>query len=585
MEYSSLKKDARKHLKKHYLFFMFVCLFAAFISSEFSSSLSITNLSENIPILDKVDEHIIKIDYDSLTQIMVIPHKNIKKLNEKFVVKIFEKKIDLLNLLSKNINTNNIFVLIVQGVLSIFSTFNIATDIFIILSLIISFVFWFYVTNVFKVNSRRIFLEGRKYEKITPKRFIFLYQIKKWNKTAWTMFVVTIYQLLWSLTIVGGFIKRYSYYLVPYILAENPNIKTKDAINLSRAMMNNHKLECFYLELSFIGWIILNIVTLGIAGIFYYNPYKIATMTEFYVNLRAKAKSLKISNSELLNDKYLYEKASDEVLAKEYADIHELKKQIKPTPKIKGIRGFISDFFGIKTASKEVEDEYAKQQVLIAKVKACKNILARKRYPDRLFSIPPKKRRSYLENLNYLKHYSVISIILIFFALSFTGWIWEVSLHLIRRGVFVNRGVLHGPWLPIYGGGSILILIALNKLRKHPVVQFITTFILCGFVEYFTSCFLEAVYNIKWWDYSNYFLNLNGRIYAGGLLFFAIGGFAVVYFIAPLLDNFIEKINKKVAIPLIILLLFVYISDHIYSTYYPNTGKGISTNKQIVEKV
>ena len=306
MEYSSLKKKARKHLKKHYLFFMFVCLFAAFVSSEFSSSISITNIGENIPILEKVDSHIIKIDYNTLKQISVIPHERIKKLNEKFQIKIFDKKFDVLTIISKNINTNNIFVIIFQGILSIFSSLEFTTIILIILSLTISFIFWFYITNVFKVISRRIFLEGRIYKNITPKRFIFLYQIKRWNKAAWTMFVVTIYQLLWTFTIVGGFIKRFSYYLVPYIIAENPNIKTKDAINLSRDMMNNHKLECFYLELSFLGWVILNIFTLGLVGIFYYNPYKTATMTEFYTVVRKEAKEQKIPNVNLLNDKYLY---------------------------------------------------------------------------------------------------------------------------------------------------------------------------------------------------------------------------------------------------------------------------------------
>ena len=73
------------------------------------------------------------------------------------------------------------------------------------------------------------------------------------------MFVTSAFYSLWCLTIVGIFIKRYSYILVPYIIAENPKIKTLDAINLSRKMMDGHKWECFKLELSYIGWLILGI--------------------------------------------------------------------------------------------------------------------------------------------------------------------------------------------------------------------------------------------------------------------------------------------------------------------------------------
>ena len=58
------------------------------------------------------------------------------------------------------------------------------------------------------------------------------------------MFITFVYEFFWSLTIIGGFIKRYSYFLVPYILAENPTIKSREAIKLSRDMMNGYKFKC-----------------------------------------------------------------------------------------------------------------------------------------------------------------------------------------------------------------------------------------------------------------------------------------------------------------------------------------------------
>lgn len=80
----------------------------------------------------------------------------------------------------------------------------------------------------------------------------------------------------------------------------------------------------------------------------------------------------------------------------------------------------------------------------------------------------------------------------------------------------------------------------------------------------------------KWWDYSGYFLNLNGRISAEGLLAFGIGGIAVVYVLAPLIDNIVNRISMKILRPVCIAVASVYLVDFIYSQFYPNTGSGIT---------
>lgn len=167
-----------------------------------------------------------------------------------------------------------------------------------------------------------------------------------------------------------------------------------------------------------------------------------------------------------------------------------------------------------------------------------------------------------------------------FIILSFIGWIWEVTLHLVVDGELVNRGVLHGPWLPIYGSGGVLILILLYRFRKNPMKEAVSIVVLCGILEYFTSWYLQLVHNgQKWWDYGGYFLNLNGRICAEGLIVFALGGLAIVYLIAPMLDKIIRKINKKVLIVMCIILVSAFSLDFMYSKYEPNTGKGISDYK------
>ena len=92
---------------------------------------------------------------------------------------------------------------------------------------------------------------------------------------------------LWWLTIIGGAIKTFSYYLCGFILAENPTMKGGDAIALSRKMMNGHKWECFLLELSFVPWHLLSLATFGLSSLFYSSAYLSAARCEFYAAVRA----------------------------------------------------------------------------------------------------------------------------------------------------------------------------------------------------------------------------------------------------------------------------------------------------------
>jgi uncharacterized membrane protein len=102
-----------------------------------------------------------------------------------------------------------------------------------------------------------------------------------------TMLLRAVYIFLWScLFIVPGIIKGYSYRLVPYIIAENPEMQTKEAFRLSMEMMYGHKWHTFLLDLSFIGWEILNLFTFGILDLFYVTPYRFSTNTELYVTLK-----------------------------------------------------------------------------------------------------------------------------------------------------------------------------------------------------------------------------------------------------------------------------------------------------------
>jgi hypothetical protein len=104
-----------------------------------------------------------------------------------------------------------------------------------------------------------------------------------------TMLRTGIQLFLWSLLlIIPGIIKAYAYRMIPYILADNPNIGAKKAIGLSNQMTNGHKFKIFVLDLSFIGWYLLGMLAL-ILGILFVLPYQNATEAELYLVLRKNA--------------------------------------------------------------------------------------------------------------------------------------------------------------------------------------------------------------------------------------------------------------------------------------------------------
>lgn len=593
-----MKKNGRKVLRKHYWLFVMLCLLAAVLGTEFSSSLTTvksivkaeetpdTNMSTTgtTGINQQFSEILYAIaagETDEGQKVADdITSEQIKK-TKATPNTILGRSRGVFSSIVNGITSGSFLVSLAVGLKSLVGSNSIAVMILIILSLMILFAVWIFGISLYQVVMRRMFLEGRCYDTVYKQRALFLLKVRKWFRAGITLFVMSIYQSLWTLTIAGGIIKRYSYYLVPYIVAENPSLNAKQAITLSRKLMNGHKWECFVFDLSFIGWSVLGGLTLGLSDIFYTNPYKIAAFSEYYAQLRSIGKEKGLPYSEFLQDRYLFETADTAVLEEAYKDAVEALKKVPAAPsQLKGIHKFLSDIFGLTIWNRKDEKEYEEGQTQMIRLAYAKNALAKTVYPTRLSPVSEKSKRKWIENVHYIRNYSLWSVIMIYFFMSFVGWVWEVSLHLISDGVFVNRGVLHGPWLPIYGSGSVLILLLLNKFRKNPAIEFVAAIFVCGVVEYFTSYYLEITHDgKKWWDYSGYFLNLNGRICAEGLLTFGLGGMMIVYVLAPVLDNIIRRIPYKALIAVCILLIGSFSVDQIYSKKHPNEGKGITDYK------
>lgn len=473
------------------------------------------------------------------------------------------------------------------GIATIFRSESAAAIVMVVLLALFSLFLWFFVARVFIVIFRRMTLEARTYEQVPLSRLTFLTRAGKWMNTAWVMFVTTLTIFVWFFTIVGGVIAYYRYIMVPYILAENPSISARDAMKLSRDMMDGHKKECFVLQCTFIGWRLLGILTLGLSEVFFSNIYSAATYAEYYVYLRNMAKKEKIVNSELLNDTYLYEFADNDKIADAYEDIVAIADNPMEEPeRLSGVSGFFARNFGIVLFAGKREKEHCVYEEEQIKIERKLSIFENRIYPMRLFPGYRKSKLSKLgkyapkEYLHYTRRYSIWSIILLFFIFSFIGWGWEVFFHLYEDGVFVNRGVLHGPYLPIYGTGSIMILLLLYRLRKKPFLELGVMCVLCGTVEYMTAFVLYNIYGKEWWNYDGYFLNVDGWICAEALLLFVAGGMGVVYLIAPALDTMLSKLRLRVAIPICVVLLCVFLTDMIVCAVNPNAGAGITDYDQ-----
>jgi hypothetical protein len=153
-----------------------------------------------------------------------------------------------------------------------------------------------------EVGGRRYFVQSAQYGN-NKNCFSFGFDRQNYMGIISTMFRRAVQNFLWFLLlIIPGIVKAYAYRMVPYILADNPNIGSGRAIELSNRMTDGHKLDMFVLDLSFIGWYLLGTLALGI-GVLFVMPYENATNAELYLVLRNNAlENNWCSNEDLLLD-------------------------------------------------------------------------------------------------------------------------------------------------------------------------------------------------------------------------------------------------------------------------------------------
>ena len=155
---------------------------------------------------------------------------------------------------------------------------------FISIASILGILYTIFIGNVIVVGKNRYFIKN--HDENPELGEIFKGFKGNYLNVVKIMFLMDLKTLLWLfLFIVPGIIKAYEYSMIPYLLAENPNLSADEAFYLSKQMTTGQKADLFVLDLSFIGWIILGLICCGI-GILFVLPYPQATRAEVYLNLK-----------------------------------------------------------------------------------------------------------------------------------------------------------------------------------------------------------------------------------------------------------------------------------------------------------
>lgn len=203
-------------------------------------------------------------------------------------------------------------------------------------------------------------------------------------------------------------------------------------------------------------------------------------------------------------------------------------------------------------------------------------------------------------SINNRNSISLHHILWYFIIFSMAGLLIETVYCYATTGVLESRkGLLWGPFCPVYGVGATALIVVLNRFRDNKLKLIIFGGIAGDIAEYIMSYVLEAVYSTRFWDYSYTSLHLNGRICLIYTIFWSILALVLICFVKPLVDNALSKIesivtnnNVKIMDTIVTVIIFIDIvctvwginvyKDRAINLYY---NKGQNNSYNIVENV
>ena len=170
--------------------------------------------------------------------------------------------------------------------------------------------------------------------------------------------------------------------------------------------------------------------------------------------------------------------------------------------------------------------------------------------------IPNDRRRISVDGLCYL--------FLIFLTGCLVGWVYEEIFYWITEGLLRNRGILYGPWLPIYGTGALGIYM-LKPLKQRPVLLFLLCVVVTGVVEYIIGYVSIRFLGLRLWDYRGLFLNIDGIICFRSVMSFGFLGLAFHYLLEPMGEKLFRRIPEHAIHTSCLILIALFLTDCILS--------------------
>ena len=158
-----------------------------------------------------------------------------------------------------------------------------------------------------------------------------------------------------------------------------------------------------------------------------------------------------------------------------------------------------------------------------------------------------------------------IDLLTYFLIYSFLGWCIESIYKSFCEKRLVNSGFLYGPFCPIYGCGAIIMYIFLDDVSSKPIITFCLGFVVLSVWEYIVGVFLEKVFHRKYWDYSNYKLNLQGRVCLINSIFWGLLGVLFIDLIHPFILSILAFLNRDIIIYIDIVISGIILIDTIFS--------------------
>ncbi len=151
-------------------------------------------------------------------------------------------------------------------------------------------------------------------------------------------------------------------------------------------------------------------------------------------------------------------------------------------------------------------------------------------------------------------------LVILFVCFAFIGWVWELIVNRFFTGRWVNSGFLQGPWVPVYGFGGILAVLAVSPFADNFWLVFVVSAVIATVLEYVTHWLLERIWGLSLWDYTEMPYDLNGRICLPASLVFGLLSLLAVYVVQPFIyaqvrDIPVGRLDWAAAIVLAVLIV------------------------------